>query len=98
MTTKISKKADLVPGILYCLFAQQYNFETGERYDEAGQLVYWSGSEFLFEDGETCNDFYDYAVPQSDKPDPDYIDATCDGQCLFGAAGEHRVACPVWSN
>lgn len=73
MTTKITSTKDLIPGILYCLFETQYCSRTGAAHDWAGALVYWTGEEFMYEDGDECHDGWDYAVAQADKPNSDYI-------------------------
>lgn len=71
--TTVKEKKDLVPGILYCLMTTEEDARTGEWYERDGALVYWTGEEFMDEDGDLRHDDWDYAVAQSSKPNPEYI-------------------------
>jgi hypothetical protein len=71
--TKIEAEKDLVPGILYCLMTTEEDPRTGEWYERDGALVYWTGEGFMDEDGDDRHDHWDYAVPQTTKPNESYI-------------------------
>lgn len=73
MANKITREKDLVAGILYCLVLKRFDYERNQDYDSFDALVYWNGYEFVNDDGNRCNDDWDYAVAQSEKPDPEYI-------------------------
>lgn len=70
---KITAEKDLVPGILYCLFTSEEDADTGDGYDRDGALVYWTGEGFMDEDGDDRHDFWEWAVPQSSAPNPEYV-------------------------
>ncbi len=71
--TKVTEVKDLVPGILYCLMTKEIDGKTGEYWDRDGALVYWTGEGFMDEDDDDRYDDWDYAVPQSAKPNPKYV-------------------------
>lgn len=71
---KITDKKQLTAGILYCLFTHEYDSYRDEDYDKSGALVYWTGNEFVDEEGDTRFDYWDYAVAQSTTPDPHWVD------------------------
>jgi hypothetical protein len=73
MATKITNEKDLTAGILYCLVTKQFDYERNEDYESFGALVYWNGYEFVYDEGERCNDDWDFAIAQSETPDSDYI-------------------------
>lgn len=66
--TKIRHETELVPGILYCLFATD---DFGN--DRDGALVYWTGEVFMDESGDERHDYWDYAVAQTDKPNAEFV-------------------------
>jgi hypothetical protein len=73
--TKLTDESQLVAGILYCLFTREYDADRDAEYDRDGALAYWTGNEFCYEDGETCNADWDWAIAQSEKPNSYFIDA-----------------------
>lgn len=64
---------NLVPGQLYCQFMIVDDGE-GEYYDQAGCLVYWTGVDLVYEDGEEARGDWDYLVPQVGSVNPEFID------------------------
>lgn len=73
VVNKITDADQLIAGILYCLVTTRDDYERDETYDSFGALAYWDGYEFVHEDGDVCNDDWDYVTAQSEKPDPEYI-------------------------
>lgn len=70
---KLTDQSEFVAGILYCLVLKRFDHERSEDYDSFDALVYWNGYEFVNDDGEVCNDDWDYVVAQSTTPDRGYV-------------------------
>jgi hypothetical protein len=68
---RITDRNKLIPGILYCLVRREFDYE--RDYEAFGALVYWDGYDFIYEDGDRCNDAWDSVVTQSETPDSRYI-------------------------
>lgn len=60
----VTERAQLVPGILYCLFVTD-----DDGRDRDGALVYWTGESFMDESGDERYDDWDFAVAQSSAPE-----------------------------
>lgn len=73
MCNRITDTKDLIAGILYCLVRREWDCERDDEYEAFGALVYWDGYDFIYEDGDRCNDDWDSVVAQSEKPDSRYI-------------------------
>ncbi|HXE08310.1 MAG TPA: hypothetical protein VN612_10460 [Acidobacteriaceae bacterium] len=66
--TRITARADLVPGILYCLFVTD-----DDGSDRDGALVYWTGECFMDESGDERYDDWDFCVAQTVRVNPEFV-------------------------
>lgn len=71
--SRITSTKDLTPGILYCLFVTDRDCND-QIWERDGALVYWTGREFIEEDGSPNHSEWDYAVAQSTAPNGNYIE------------------------
>ncbi len=71
--TKIETIKDLKAGYPYCLVTIAWDDERQQDYDRCGACVYWTGEQFMYEDGDVCNEDWDFAIEQASSPNPEYI-------------------------
>jgi hypothetical protein len=66
---------EFVPGALYCTFVSEIDGCTGEWEDREGPFVYWTGGQFVTEDGDDADHFdWDFLVRQGDRVNPSMIE------------------------
>ena len=70
---KITRRSELVAGILYCLFTYELDVSGSQEYSRDGALLYWTGEKFMDEHGEARYDDWDYVVACTAVPNLDYV-------------------------
>jgi len=76
-SNRVTSTDSMTPGMCYALFEhEQGDVEPLTAVTRTVALVYYTGPlDGLVHDidDEPCNDVWDYAIAQSDKPNPEYV-------------------------